>query len=69
MANNNLLLEINATLEQIQKVNEMLAFHKNFKEIDKNTINNFLDMRANFINQLQELMHELQLDVHLVEAA
>ena len=66
---NDLLIEINSTLEQIQEVNQMLAFHKQFEEPDTNAINNFVTLREDFIRQLQVLMQNFSIDVKYSQAA
>ena len=66
---NTLLTEINATLEQIQRANQMIAYHKEFKEPDNSAIDNFLSLRKDFLGQLDELFKELNLEVKLREAA
>ena len=66
---NDLLIEINSTLEQIQEVNQMLAFHKQFEEPDTNAINNFVTLREDFIRQLQVLMRNFSIDVKYSQAA
>ena len=66
---NDLLIEINSTLEQIQEVNQMLAFHKQFEEPDTNAINNFVTLREDFIAQLQVLMRNFSIDVKYSQAA
>lgn len=64
-----LLIEKNATLEQIQRANQMIAYHQQFKEPDKNAIDNFISLREDFLKQLDELFKELNLEVRLREAA
>ena len=66
---NTLLIEINATLEQIQRANQMIAYHQEFKEPDDSAIDNFLNLRKDFLGQLGELFKELNLEVKLREAA
>ena len=66
---NDLLIEINSTLEQIQEVNQMLAFHKQFEEPDTNAINNFVTLREDFVAQLQVLMRNFSIDVKYSQAA
>ncbi|QMW02676.1 hypothetical protein [Spirosoma foliorum] len=56
------ITEISATLEQIRRANQMLAYHRQFKEVDENAIQNFERLKADFIKQLAELMKEMQID-------
>jgi hypothetical protein len=41
MRTNSKLKEITTTLQQIEKVNKMIAFHKGFEAPDANAIENF----------------------------
>lgn len=59
----NLSLEITSTLEQIQKVNEMILFHQSFEEPDENALDNFNRLRGDFLQQLNILMKDLNLEV------
>lgn len=66
---NTLLIEINATLEQIQRANQIIAYHEAFKELDTSAIDNFRSLRKDFLAQLTDLFKELNLEVRLKEAA
>lgn len=66
---NTLLIEINATLEQIQRANQMIAYHQSFQEPDASAIDNFKSLRKDFLAQLADLFKELNLEVRLKEAA
>lgn len=61
--------EIVATLEEIQKVNQMIAFHRQFKEPDENAIQNFMQLRTSFLQQLADLLLEFDIEVKLPSAA
>lgn len=56
--------EITTTLEQIQKVNQMIAYHSTFAEPDQNALDNFQDLRNDFLQQLSELMASFDLEVN-----
>lgn len=58
-----LILAITSTLEQIQKVNEMILFHQSFEEPDENALDNFNRLRDNFLRQLNTLMEDLNIEV------
>lgn len=57
--------EILATLEQIQRANQMLAYHRQFKEVDQNAVQNFERLITGFLRQLAELLRELEIDADL----
>ncbi|HEV7348859.1 hypothetical protein [Telluribacter sp.] len=61
--------EIVATLEEIQKANQMIAFHRQFKEPDENAIQNFMQLRASFVQQLADLLQEFNIEVKIPSAA
>ena len=65
---NTLLIEITATLEQIQRANQMITYHQQFKEPEANSIDNFLELRKDFLAQLNELLKGLNLEVRLRDA-
>ena len=58
-----LMLEITTTLEAIQKVNEMILFHQSFKEPDETALYNFNCLRDDFLQQLNTLMEDLNIEV------
>lgn len=58
-----LILEITSALEQIQKVNEMILFHQSFEEPDENALYNFDCLRDDFLQQLNTLMEDLNIEV------
>ena len=64
---NTLLIEINATLEQIQRANQMIAYHQSFQEPNSSAIDNFVNLRKDFLAQLTDLFKELNLEVKLKE--
>lgn len=66
---NSAIIEITSTLEQIQKVNSMLDFHRSFEEVDENAIENFERLREDFLQQLAELMQPFHIEVKWTEAA
>ncbi len=66
---NTLLIEVTAILEQIQRTNQMISYHQQFKEPDANSIDNFLELRKDFLAQLDELLKGLNLEVRLIDAA
>lgn len=68
-AHNTTIIEITSTLEQIQKVNDLLAYHRSFGEIDTNAIENFERLRADFLRQLAELMQPFHIEIKFSEAA
>ena len=57
------ILEIASTLEQIQKVEEMILFHQSFEEPDENALYNFNRLRDDFLQQLNILMVDLNIDI------
>ena len=57
--------EISATLEQIRRASQMLAYHRQFKEIDQNAIQNVERFKTDFLRQLAELSKELEIDADL----
>lgn len=58
-----LILEITSTLEHIQKANEMILFHQSFEELDENALYNFNRLRDDFLQQLNILMEDLNIEV------
>jgi hypothetical protein len=66
---NSAIVEITNTLEQIQKVNNMLEFHRSFDEVDDNAIENFERLRDDFLRQLAELMQPFHIEIKFSEAA
>lgn len=69
MKNENLIIEITNTLEQIQKVNDMLAYHRSFPEPSTNSIENYERLREDFLQQLAELMQPFHIKIKFSEAA
>ncbi|MBK9490047.1 MAG: hypothetical protein IPO07_15680 [Haliscomenobacter sp.] len=59
----NIILQITSTLEEIQKVNELMRFHQSFEEPDEHALQNFIRLRSDFLQQLDDLMKELNLEV------
>lgn len=59
------ITEISATLEQIRQANQMLAYHRQFKEVDQNAVQNFEQLKNDFLRQLAELLKELEIDADL----
>ena len=57
-----IITEISVTLEQIRRANQMLAYHRQFKEVDQNAILNFERLKNDFLRQLAELLKELEID-------
>jgi hypothetical protein len=57
------ILEITSTLEQIQKVNDLILFHQSFEEPDENALYNFNRLRDDFLQQLNTLMEDLNIEV------
>lgn len=62
---NDSLIEITQTLEQIKSVNEMLAFHRHFDEPDMNAIHNFQRLKNSFLLQLASLLEAFEIEVKL----
>lgn len=58
-----LMLEITTTLEAIQKVNEMILYHQSFEEPDETALDNFNRLRDDFLQQLNTLMENLNIEV------
>lgn len=58
-----LMLEITTTLEAIQEVNELILFHQSFEEPDGNALDNFNRLRDDFLQQLNTLMEDLNIEV------
>jgi hypothetical protein len=67
--NDNKLVEIVQTLEQIKLVNERLAFHRGFGEPDTNAIYNFERLKSDFLSQLASLLNEFDVKISLPIAA
>ena len=59
------ITEISATFEQIRRANQMLAYHRQSKEIDQNAIQNIERLKTDFLRQLAELLKELEIDADL----
>lgn len=66
--NKNLTAVVN-TLEQIDKANKMLAFHRQFEQPDENAIDNFTRLREDFLRQLANLLKDFEVEVKLPIAA
>ena len=65
----NIIPQITSTLEEIQKVNELMRFHQSFEEPDEHALQNFIRLSNDFLQQLDDLMKELNLEVKWREAA
>ncbi len=65
----NIIPQITSTLEEIQKVNELMRFHQSFEEPNEHALQNFIRLRSDFLQQLDDLMKELNLEVKWREAA
>ena len=63
--------EIAATLEQIERTNSMLRLHQSAAAPSRNSVANFLELRADYLRQLAELLQLFEVEVRLpmVEAA
>lgn len=53
------------TLQQIEKVIKMIAYHKGFDEPDANAIENFEYMKRDFLRQLAELLKGFGVEVRV----
>ena len=60
-----IITEVSTTLVQILRANQMLAYHRQFKEIDQNAVENFERLKADFLRQLAGLLKELEIDAEL----
>jgi len=60
----NALTEISNLLEQIDKLNDMVDFHKNKSE-DMSMMRQYESMRNDFINQLEQLLSTFKLDAKI----
>ncbi|MBK9014356.1 MAG: hypothetical protein IPM82_09835 [Saprospiraceae bacterium] len=69
MQKNKKLTEIINTLEQIDKANKMLAFHRQFEQPDMNAVANFVRLREDFLRQLAILLKDFEVEVKLPIAA
>jgi hypothetical protein len=56
MRTNSKIKEITMTLQQIEKANKMIAYHKGFDGPDANAIENFECLKRDFLRQLAELL-------------
>jgi hypothetical protein len=54
-------IEILNTLAEIQKANEMLAFHKSLNNDNSLAVENYLVMREDLLEQLNELLKSYNL--------
>jgi hypothetical protein len=54
-------IEILNTLNEIQKVNDMLVFHQNQPNYSKMSVENYLVMREDLLAQLNELLKSYHL--------
>lgn len=54
------------TLQQIEKANKMIAYHKGFDEPDANAIENFEYLKRDFLLQLAELLKAFGVDVRVL---
>ena len=62
---NYIITEVSATLEQISRANQMLAYHRQFDEIDQHAVENFERLKADFIRQLASLLREFDISAEL----
>jgi hypothetical protein len=69
MRKNGKMKEILTTLRQIERANQMIAFHKGFQPPDLNAIENFQYLKQDFLRQLAELLKEFEVEVKLPVAA
>ncbi|MBK8562306.1 MAG: hypothetical protein IPN76_02920 [Saprospiraceae bacterium] len=69
MRTNSKLKEITTTLQQIEKANKMIAYHKGFDEPDANAIENFEYLKRDFLRQLAELLKAFEVEVRVPMAA
>lgn len=69
MKNSDKVNEIIHTLEEIDKANKMLAFHKQFDEPDLNAIENFKRLRQDFLKQLALLLKDFEIEIKMPIAA
>ncbi len=65
MRTNSKIKEITMTLQQIEKVIKMIAYHKGFDEPDANAIENFEYMKRDFLRQLAELLKGFGVEVRV----
>lgn len=54
-------IEILNTLSEIQKVNEMIAFHENLDNTNSISMENYLVMREDLLEQLNDLLKSYNL--------
>ena len=54
-------IEIANTLNEIRKVNEMIDFHKAQIEPSQNSINNYITLRIDLVEQLNDLLFRYHL--------
>ena len=66
---NDQLIEITVTLNQLKKVNRMLDFHRNFDQPDREAIENYLRVRADLHKQLADLLEVFGLEIKVPMAA
>ena len=66
---NDQLIEITVTLNQIKKVDRMMEFHRQFDEPDVEAIENYLRLRADLLGQLGELLEAFGLEIKVPMAA
>lgn len=69
MRTSNKFKEITTTLQQIEKANKMIAFHKGFEKPDTNAIENFEYLKRDFLRQLADLLKGFEIEVRLPVAA
>jgi len=60
----NVITDISNLLEQIDKLNDMVDFHKNKSE-DMSMMQQYESMRNDFINQLEQLLSTFKLDAKI----
>ncbi|MEQ9442466.1 MAG: hypothetical protein RIG62_25735 [Cyclobacteriaceae bacterium] len=62
------IIEITTTLEKIDETNKMISFHRQFDQPDTNAIENFEQLRIDFLNQLAQLLREYHVEIKLPKA-
>ncbi len=62
----NVIVEISNLLEQIDKLNDMVDFHKD-KSGEMSMMRQYEHMRNDFINQLEQLLSTFRLDAKIKE--
>ena len=57
--------EIVATLEQIERTNAMLHLHETSPRPSRNSISNFIELRADYMRQLAGLLRSFDVEIRL----